>query len=321
MRGTFDHPVLAEAGWWRRAAGPSKSVQARMPSHAGLPILILGGAGNLGRALKRVADTRGLACRNLSRYEADVRDPASLRRALDRHRPWAVVNAAGYTSIDDAETDAERCFEINSTGALNAASVCAEKGIAHVAISTDLVFDGAKSGPYVESDDVGPLSVYGRSKFAGEKSILARYADALVIRASPLFDPRSSSHFAAQVLRPENSGPPLVLPGGRVSPTYTIDLCEALLDLLIDGESGIWHLANVGSVTWSEFAGLLFDMFSVPARELHGEAAFAQRPEQSVLISEKASLMPSLENALGRFLQEFGPVSRGCEWSLDALAR
>jgi dTDP-4-dehydrorhamnose reductase len=307
----FDHPILRETGWWGRPECRHPAASRQDVRHAGPPILIFGGAGNLGRALNRVCGARGLVCKNLSRHEADVCDIASMRRAIERHRPWAVVNASGYTLIDDAETDRERCFDINEGGAFNGASVCAAAGLPYVTISTDLVFDGLKAGPYLESDGICPLSVFGESKERGEQAVLDVYPRALVIRTSSLFDPWSTGHFAAQVLLP--GGGSLVLPEGRISPTYTIDLCQALLDLLIDEEAGIWHLANVGAVTWSEFADLLFDTFCLPMRELRGEAAMARRPEQSVLGSQRGALMPSLEYALGRFAKEFQPLWRDSE--------
>jgi dTDP-4-dehydrorhamnose reductase len=141
----------------------------------------------------------------------------------------------------------------------------------------------------------------------------------LVIRTSTLFDPWSVSHFAAQVLLPGGSS--LVLPEGRISPTYTIDLCHALLDLLVDEESGIWHLTNVGAVTWTEFADLLFETFALPTHELRGEAPIARRPEQSVLRSERGASMPPLEYALERFAQEFQPFWRNSEARRAAVVR
>ncbi len=301
----FDHPVLRTPGWWHRPECLVPGPPATFSSHAGPPILVLGGAGNLARTLRRVCESRGLACRNLSRHEADVCDVTTLRRCLQEHQPWAVVNASGYTLVDEAEADRERCFEVNEIGARNAAAVCAEAGLPYVAFSSDLVFDGQKSDPYLESDRTSPISVYGESKAMGERAILEAHRQSLVIRTSALFDPWSASHFAAQVLMQNDSL--LVLPEGRISPTYTVDLCQGMLDLLLDGESGIWHAANGGAVTWSGFAELLFDSFGLPMRQLRGETAVARRPQQSVLKSEKGSFMPTLEDAIARFARDFQP--------------
>jgi dTDP-4-dehydrorhamnose reductase len=299
----FEHPILCDAGWWHRAECQNRP--AAVLPHFGRPILILGGAGNLARALERVCHVRGLSCRNLSRHQADVCQLKSLQRCLEIYRPWAVVNASGYTFIEEAETDRDRCFEVNEVGARNAARVCAAAGIPYVAISSDLVFGGEKMEPYVESDEMRPRSVFGMSKQQGERAVLGVYPGALVIRTSTLFDPWSLGHFAAQVLLQES---PLILPEGRISPTFTVDLCQGLLDLLIDDESGVWHLANEGSVTWVEFAQRILEAFSLPARELHGKAPVAPRPQQSVLRSEKGSLMPSLDDAVVRFARDFQPM-------------
>src|SRR5690606_22704725 len=158
------HPVLAVPGWWRR---PSRMLHARArredppPPLDAPPIVLTGATGTLGRAFARIRQARGLACRPLPRAELDtpdaeavpraeldIADAESGRRALDVHAPWAVVNAAGYVRVDDAERDAVRCFRENAEGPAQLARACARDGVALVTFSSDLVFDGRRDAPY-----------------------------------------------------------------------------------------------------------------------------------------------------------------------------
>jgi dTDP-4-dehydrorhamnose reductase len=308
--GNFRHPLLQTKGWWSRGER-DLSVESAADSHAEpheAPILILGGNGSVGQALGRICQSRGLVHRTLSRHQADICDPASLARAVGKYQPWAIINAAGYTLVDEAEFDAERCFDVNARGAANVARICDKQGIACVTFSSDLVFDGSKDHPYVESDAPQPINVFGASKKEAEERVLQLHSDALVIRAGALFGPWNDCHFAAEALRSHGE---LIVPAAEISPTYIPDLCHALLDLLVDGESGIWHLANGGAVSWAEFAHLLcrrFDVASPQLRMVDGDAYPAHRPAQSVLQSERGQIMPRLEDALNRFHDEFLPL-------------
>ena len=322
-----DHPALDSPGWWRRlnrllypavrrsraraaeevARGREFDVGAKREARA---LLITGATGTLGRAFARLCEVRGLSYHLLSRGEMDIADRASVEAALARLRPWAVVNAAGYVRVDDAEREAERCTRENADGASLLAEACAARGAALVTFSSDLVFDGAKSAPYVESDAVAPLNVYGRSKADAERRVLAAHPGALVARTSAFFGPWDDYNFATLCLRALAAGRAFVAASDSVvSPTYVPDLVNACLDLLIDGESGVWHLANAGALTWAEFATLVarsagFDPSFVeprPTRELRLAAA---RPRYTALASERGALLPPLESALARYLRE-----------------
>uniref|UniRef100_UPI000619F845 SDR family oxidoreductase n=1 Tax=Hymenobacter terrenus TaxID=1629124 RepID=UPI000619F845 len=145
------------------------------------PLLIAGASGTLGRALSHLCQVRGLPAVALSRAELDIANPDSVAQALDAHRPWAVVNAAGYVRVDEAESDEERCFRENATGPAVLAAACAQRELPFLTFSSDLVFDGQQEGPYTESSVPNPLNVYGRSKHAAEQRVLAVHPAALVV--------------------------------------------------------------------------------------------------------------------------------------------
>lgn len=316
-----DHPVLDVPGWWHRphrtwdaqAAGRTICFNRGLSSDwhevtGGRPLLITGATGTLGRAFARICDTRGLPHHLLGREELDLASGQPFGGVLGSIRPWAVINAAGYVRVDDAETAEEHCRAANVAGPAQLAAACAERGIRLVTFSSDLVFDGRQRHPYSESSPIAPLNAYGRSKAEMERRVLAALPDALVVRTSAFFGPWDEYNFVTQALRALSRHEQfLAADDCTISPTYVPDLVNASLDLLIDGESGLWHLANQGAVTWADLARLAARAADVPTSSLvtRPMAALglpAPRPLYSVLASERGWIMPPLEDALRRCL-------------------
>jgi dTDP-4-dehydrorhamnose reductase len=318
-----EHPLLAAPGWWRRLTrliyppvrrGPKPPGQDKkrinMSAGTSRPILITGGNGTLGRAFARLCDARGLAYQLLTRQQLDIASAVSIKAALEEFEPWALVNAAGYVRVDDAEREPEVCFRENTTGPELLADVCARRTVKLVTFSTDLVFDGQQQRPYVESDTTATLNVYGRSKAEAETRVLAAHPASLVVRTSAFFGPLDEYNFITVALRTLSAGQRFIAASDAViSPTYVPDLVNTCLDLLIDDERGLWHLANVGAMTWfdlarrvAELAGL--DPNGVEARTTAELQLAARRPLYSVLGSERGLLLPTLEDALSRYLRD-----------------
>ncbi|MEN3343211.1 MAG: dTDP-4-dehydrorhamnose reductase [Actinomycetota bacterium] len=311
--GTYDHPVLHAPAWWRRPERlwyPPEGPVAPAPRASAPPLLLTGAAGTLGRAFARLCDLRGLPYVPLTRAELDVADAADAHAALAGVRPWAVVNAAGYVRVDEAEREPERCRRENVEGPSVLARECAARGVPLVTFSSDLVFDGAKALPYVESDEGAPLSAYGASKHDGERAVLEEHPSALVVRTSAFFGPWDEWNFAHAALRELEAGRPFAAADDLVvSPTYVPDLVNAALDLLIDGECGLWHLANGGATTWASFARMAADAAGLDGAGVEGVPAatlglVARRPSYSALGSERGALLGSLEAAVARFAGE-----------------
>ena len=314
-RGTVPrHPVLSGPGWWRRPgrfyAAPiddPSTPEAPSREERSTPILITGATGTLGRAFARICEHRGLEHVLLSRGDLDIADTDSVDGALAKYKPWAVVNAAGYVRVDDAESDVDRCFRENTVGPQNLARACARDRVGLVTFSTDLVFDGDRDAPYVESDAPAPLNVYGRSKAEAECRVLDCYPAALVVRTSAFFGPWDAHNYVALVLRALRAARPFCAATDLVvSPTYVPDLVNASLDLLIDGAAGIWHLTNGEPLTWAELAMRAADCARLSARSLvccrSAELDFvAKRPRYSALASSRSMLMPSLASSLARY--------------------
>ena len=274
------------------------------------PLAIIGARGTLGRAFARLCELRGISYHLLTRQEMDITDPASVDAALTELNPWAVVNAAGYVRVDDAEREVDACLRVNAQGPAILAASCAKRRVPLLTFSSDLVFDGACATPYVESNAVAPLNVYGRSKVEAEVRVLKAHPSALVIRTSAFFGPWDEYNFVTIALRQLAAGKTFVAAeDGVVSPTYVPDLVHTSLDLLIDGESGLWHLANKSAIAWAELARLAasiagVDASRVEARPTRELGLTAPRPTYSVLGSERGMLLPSLDNAMSRYFDE-----------------
>jgi dTDP-4-dehydrorhamnose reductase len=319
------HPLLKAPGWWRRPERllygfsvldsgvviPASKPQPVLHSKASpaLPTLLVTGArGTLGKAFARICEVRGIPYHLLGREQMDIADAESVREAIETLQPWAVVNAAGYVRVDCAESEPERCFRENAEGAATLANACRTRGIKLLTFSSDLVFDGQKESAYVESDSVAPLNIYGASKVLAEKKVLEILPSALVIRTSAFFGPWDEYNFVTQALRKltdrENFA---AFADYSISPTYVPDLVSNCLDLLIDSERGIWHLANTGSTTWFEFAELAARAAGVSSDTLFPRSVAESAvplPRHSALGSSRGWVMPSLESALRRYVAD-----------------
>jgi dTDP-4-dehydrorhamnose reductase len=304
--GDFDHPVLDRPGWWRRETRFYRHVKP-VPAYkvVGSPrrVLVTGATGTLGRAFARVCHVRGLDHVLTARQDLDVADPASVAAALSRHKPWAVVNTAGYVRVADAEREGDLCRRENTLGAETLARACAERGIPLVTFSSDLVFDGAR-GPYVESDQVNPATAYGRAKAEAERRVLAAHERALVVRTSAFFGPWDRYNFAYAVLEALAAGRRFEAGPDVVSPTYVPDLAHVTLDLLIDGAEGVWHLASPGETSWRDFARTLAEKAGYDPELIAVADASGVRPRNTALASERGLLLPPLDTAFDRFLRD-----------------
>jgi dTDP-4-dehydrorhamnose reductase len=218
--------------------------------------------------------------------------------------------------VDEAERQPEACLAANAEGAVRLARRCRERGLPFVGFSSDLVFDGRAERPYVESDPPSPLNAYGQSKARAEAGVLDLGGQALMVRTAAFFSPYDPYNFAADTLRTLCDRHSFAAAEDLVvSPTYVPDLVDAVLDLLIDGETGLRHLANEGALSWAAFARAVAGELGLDQELVQGVPAArfgwrAARPAFAPLATEKGSVMPSFESALGRF----GDVVREAEF-------
>jgi dTDP-4-dehydrorhamnose reductase len=214
-----------------------------------MTVLVTGAHGQLGRELVDVFDDRAVV--GASRSDLDVTDRDAVLSVIDRVRPDVVVNAAAWTAVDLCESDPERAQSCNATAVAHLAEGCERTGARLCQVSTDYVFDGTKSSPYVEHDVPHPSSVYGRTKLAGER---AAGPAALIVRTSWVIG-RHGPNFARTVLRLADEGAPLrFVDDQRGQPTVASDLAVMIRRLVLERRHGLVHVTNHGAVTWFELA-------------------------------------------------------------------
>ncbi len=244
-------------------------------------IVVVGAKGMLGHDLMEVleGDVRGLDL-----PELDITDLASVRKSLLTLRPRLIVNAAAYTDVDGCEANVEQAMAVNGEGVGLLALTAREIGAKLVQVSTDYVFDGNKGEPYLEDDAIGPLSIYGESKLAGELNA-AMAPEFLIVRTQWLYG-LHGKNFVETMLRLAAERSELSVVDDQVgSPTFTRDLALAIKALLDKGCCGTYHVANAGFCSWNEFARAIFVEEGVAVTVSHMSTEQLNRPARRPLYS------------------------------------
>jgi dTDP-4-dehydrorhamnose reductase len=277
-------------------------------------LVVFGGSGQVGSELARAVLPSGMRLSPIARAEVDLAAPAAvIAAALDRHAADAscvvVVNAAGYTAVDRAESEAAACQVANCQGPAAVAHACAKRGFPLIHLSTDYVFDGRKPGPYREDDAVGPQSMYGRTKLAGEEAVRQAAPENVIVRTAWVYSP-FGANFVKTMLRLGRERTELgIVDDQHGCPTAAKDLAAAIVSIatqLAAGKAdgfGTFHYCGRGSCSWFEFAGAIFAAaarhdYSVPRLKAITTAQYptaARRPANSVLDCSKIRAVYNIE--------------------------
>jgi dTDP-4-dehydrorhamnose reductase len=274
-------------------------------------VVVSGSNGMLGRAVVARFEAAGHHVRGLSRRELDVRSLADCRAAVGSGVD-AIINASAWTDVDGAETAEADAFAVNATGAANVAVASREAGASLVHVSTDYVFDGTATTPYLEDAPLHPLGAYGRTKAAGEWAVRAEHHSPLIVRTAWLFGP-GGRNFVATMARLAGVRESIdVVDDQRGQPTTTADVAAYILSLLEqDAPAGVYHATNTGETTWFGLARAVFEELGLDPDRVHPTtaAAFARpaaRPAYSVLGHERGQslgiVMPPWRQALSATL-------------------
>ncbi|MCA8933230.1 MAG: dTDP-4-dehydrorhamnose reductase [Rhodospirillaceae bacterium] len=262
-------------------------------------LLITGADGQVGWELARRAAAAGLDAVAVNRAGLDIADRAAVARVMAQVAPRVVANAAAYTGVDAAETEADRAFAVNRDGPGFLGDACAAAGALLVHISTDYVFDGTKPGAYGEDDATAPLGVYGASKLAGEEAVRASGARHVILRTSWVYGVHGRN-FVKTMLRLGGERDRLgVVDDQHGCPTFAGDLADAVLALasrelaggFAPGGLGTFHCAGQGATTWCGLARRIFQLAGphlphIPVVDAIATADYptpARRPANSVL--------------------------------------
>lgn len=274
-------------------------------------VLVTGADGMLGSDVISELKRRKIDFCGCTSADFDITDEKKTRDYILSYKPDCVVHCAAYTDVDKAETDTDRCFQVNIIGTVYLRNVCKEIDAEMIFISTDYVFSGDKDGPYDENDEADPLNNYGLSKYLAESALMLGHNKAYVVRTSWLYG-KHGRNFVKTMLKLSETNNEIDVVSDQIgSPTYTKDLAKLVVSMIGTGKYGMYHATNEGQCSWAEFAREIFRLTGKQVRVndilSKDYIAAAKRPLNSVLSKEMLSesgfeRLPDWKDALERFL-------------------
>lgn len=274
-----------------------------------MKILLTGAGGQLGLELSRLLPRRDHEVIPLARTDLDITDSQTVEQTVEQHSPDLVINAAAFTGVDAAETEAEAAHAANAIGPRNLAVACGRADCALLQVGTNYVFDGTLDRPYEPFDHPNPLGVYGRTKLAGDEYVMRLCHRWYVVRTAGVYG--EGGNFVRTMLRLGRERDEIrVKDDELVSPTWARDLAEGIARIVETGEYGLYHLTNSGSCSWYEFtleimrlSGMEVRVTPVPTAEY---PLPAPRPANGVLSGLGSPRLRHWREALAEYLDHEG---------------
>ncbi len=283
-------------------------------------VSVIGPNGQLGTDLVKIFTKTGWKVVPITHAEISVESQESVLGALKKAQTEWVVNTAAFHKVDECEKDSEKAWMINAYGPKNVAVAARNLGMRSVFISSDYVYSGDKGAPYSERDSVSPVNAYGHSKAGGETATLSADEKNLVIRIASVFGAAGSSgkggNFVETIINKAKAGEPLsVVDDILMSPTYTVDAAQKILELMKRNQYGIFNAANVGSTSWYGFAYEILEQTQLStelsASKTNLESPLKRPKNSSLDISKIENLSinsPTWSEGLQRYLLEKGHI-------------
>lgn len=252
-------------------------------------ILITGASGMLGHDLQRTLKNHELILCNSKNL--DITNKNLVSETINEMKPDILINSAAYTNVDDCETNYEEAYKVNALGPKNLANVCKDLKIPLVHISTDYVFDGKKTEPLKENDNLGPQTAYGKTKLEGEQFIQKILDEYFIIRTAWLYG-CDGNNFVKTMLNLSKSHNEITVVNDQIgSPTFTYDLAKGISEIIKTDKYGVYHLTNSGSCSWYEFSKEIFRLANKNVKVIPVTTEEfprpAPRPKYSVLNNDK----------------------------------
>jgi len=273
-----------------------------------MKILITGSQGQVAWDLLRVADSKKHEIFSFGRDTLDITDPLLVDQAIETIRPHLVMNVAAYTQVDKAEDEVERAFAVNHEGAKNLAIACEKARIPLLHVSTDYVFDGKQNHPYVETDEINPLGIYGKSKWEGEQAVRHNCERHIILRVSAVFGSHGQNFVKTMIRLARDKEILRVVSNQITCPTSAADIAKLLWDLSEKTQAqaawGTYHFCGKTPISWYEFANIIIEqakayfplrnqqIVPIPSSEY---TTRAERPQYSVLDCHKLEKFFSVE--------------------------
>jgi dTDP-4-dehydrorhamnose reductase len=224
-----------------------------------MKVVVTGAKGQLGTDLVDLLTDRGYEVYGYGHEELDITNFDQVHHVINNVTPDVVIHAAAYTKVDLAELEPDQAFLINAYGTRNVAVASEAVGAKLVYVSTDYVFDGTANTPYNEFSSTNPMSVYGKSKLAGEQFVRDLHSKFFIVRTSWVYG-KNGNNFVKTMLKLAQERDELKVVNDQVGcPTYTVDLANCILELMETEKYGIYHVSNYGHCSWYEFAKAIFE--------------------------------------------------------------
>ncbi len=273
--------------------------------------LVTGAQGQLGQALQKVLSDHEVI--PAAHQDLDITCLEDVRNFLMAHPTDWVLNAAAYNQVDKAETDSDAAYQGNAVGPRNLAIAAQEKNLPILHVSSDYVFDGYAGRPYTEKDVPNPLSIYGKSKWMGEKEVAAHNSRHLIVRTAWVYSV-TGKNFPKTILRLGLKGDVRVVNDQHGSPTYAPHLAQGIRKLIESNARGLYHLAGSGGTTWHGLTVFLFEQLKIQSRvEAISSSEYvraAERPGFAVLETERIPgvVLPPWQEGVKAFADEIKPI-------------
>lgn len=281
-------------------------------------IVITGVQGLLGHEVAHVCEEQGDKVVGtdvrLPSMPLDITDLAAIRNVLSFLKPEWLINCAAFTDVDGCETRQDAAYELNARAPGYLARACEEYGTKLLHMSTDYVFSGNKEEPYCETDETDPLSIYGKSKRAGEIAIQEGIEHYIIVRTQWLFGPYGKNFVSTILNIARDKDKITVVNDQHGSPTYSKDLARAIRQLIGCNAQGIYHVCNRGNATWFDLAKKALELVDLPTEVVPvGTKDFprpARRPANSIFSTKRftdttGKLMPAWQISLGQYVKEY----------------
>lgn len=274
-------------------------------------IIVTGAAGQLGGDVCRILKEKNIPYKGIDKDDVDITSEKAVADYFANCNFDVLIHCAAYTAVDKAEEEKDLCYAINAKGTENLARICREKNAAIIYISTDYVFSGEGEEPFETDDSKAPLSVYGKSKYEGEKAVMSLCEKYFIVRTSWVFGEQDRNFIATMLRLSQTKNEVNVVCDQVGSPTYSADLAILLTEMAQTEKYGVYHGTNEGFCSWYELAVKVFDYAKIPMKvnPVTSEEYItpAKRPKNSRL-SKKAlteagfSLLPHWQDAVERYL-------------------
>lgn len=233
-----------------------------------MKILTIGNSGQVARAMIERSEAVGISNEAIGRPMIDILRPKTIEDAIKRYKPTVLVNAAAYTAVDHAEKDVDSAFGLNAAGAGTLARLADSSRIPLVHISTDYVFDGKKTAPYIESDPIAPLGVYGQSKALGERQVDDATKRSVILRTAWVYSPFGKNFVKTMLRLAAERESVSVVDDQLGNPTNALDIadgiisiCQHLANRSESASYGVYHMTGCGRASWADFAEAIFEVY------------------------------------------------------------